>query len=265
MWCETGGISSPKLFNLYVNNLIAELSSTNVGCSINGNIVNNISYADDMVLLSPSINGLRQLIAVCEKYAVSHGLLYNSKKSELMQFKSGSKAYTVLPVELSGKTLSWVKQFKYLGHWVTDDMTDDLDLERERRALAVRSNMLARRFARCSKDVKLTLFRAYCQSFYTCGLWVKYTKRSFNALRIQYNNGFRMLLGLPRYCSASGMFAEERVDDFYGIIRKRTASLMSRIRGGSNSLLVSVAENLGSCIMNHWLNQFKPLVQLVTQ
>lgn len=43
------------LFNLYVDGLIGALSSTHVGCHMDGVRVNNISHADDMVLLSASI------------------------------------------------------------------------------------------------------------------------------------------------------------------------------------------------------------------
>ncbi|CAG9129821.1 unnamed protein product [Plutella xylostella] len=130
-------------------------------------------------------------------------------------------------IYLGGVELNRVTEFKYLGHVVTETLVDDLDMERERRALAVRSNMLARRFARCTRQVKLTLFRAYCQSFYTCSLWVNYTRRAYSALRVQYNNALRIVLGLPRFCSASGMFAEARVDDFFAVMRKRAASLLS--------------------------------------
>lgn len=59
-----------------MNGLIEELSSTKVGCHIDGICVNNISYADDMVLLSPSIGALKRLLAICERYAVAHGLKY---------------------------------------------------------------------------------------------------------------------------------------------------------------------------------------------
>jgi hypothetical protein len=47
-----GGLASPRLFNIYVNDLIGELSSTHVGCFIDDVCVNNLSNADDMVLLS---------------------------------------------------------------------------------------------------------------------------------------------------------------------------------------------------------------------
>ncbi|KAG7299102.1 hypothetical protein JYU34_017603 [Plutella xylostella] len=249
-----GGLTSPKLFNLYVNRLIVELSSTKVGCSIDGQMINNISYADDMVLLSPSIAALRRLLGICERYAEKHGLRYNSSKSEYMIFKSGQKLPShVPPVTLCGRPLARVYKFKYLGHVLTEDLSDDLDMDRERRALAVRCNMLARRFARCSTSVKITLFRAYCQSFYSCALWIRYTQKAFSALRVQYNNAFRVMLGLPRFCSASGMFAEARVDGFHAIVRKRIASLMCRFRGSPNSILSTLADKIDSPFARHWV------------
>ncbi|CAK1583330.1 unnamed protein product [Parnassius mnemosyne] len=57
-----GGLSSPKLFNLYVNDLIVELSSMRVGCKVSGVNVNNISYADDMVLLGPTTSAIREML-----------------------------------------------------------------------------------------------------------------------------------------------------------------------------------------------------------
>lgn len=151
-----------------------------------------------------------------------------------MLFKAGNKTYSMPPVTLSGTPLKRVEKFKYLGHWVSEDQSDEYDIERERRALAVRCNMLARRFARCTRAVKITLFKSFCQSFYACSLWVKYTQKSYNALRVQYNNGFRMLLGLPYFCSASGMFTEARTDCFQAIMRKRAASLMRRYQHNSD-------------------------------
>ncbi|XP_045772691.1 uncharacterized protein LOC123872451 [Maniola jurtina] len=196
-------LTSPILFNLYVNELIEELSSARVGCQIGGVSVNNLSYADDMALLSPSVCGLRSLINICEKYAENHGLLYNVAKTEVMIFKYKKGPENVLPIKLCGSELRYVTKFKYLGHVLSDTMKDNEDLERQRRSLAAKSNMLARRFTRCSRQVKVTLFKAYCQALYTSQLWYTYSKATFDALRVQYNNAFRALLGLPWRCSAS--------------------------------------------------------------
>ncbi|KAJ8725106.1 hypothetical protein PYW07_016064 [Mythimna separata] len=251
-----GGLTSPRLFNLYVDDLLVALSGMRVGCSVDGVRINNISYADDMVLLSPSAGGIGELLKTCEAYAAAHGLKYNVKKCEYMVFEvSGKRRGEGPDLILNGSPISRVSTFKYLGHLLAADLRDDVDIERERRALAVRSNMLTRRFARCTDQVKITLFKAYCQSLYTGSLWVDYTKRSLDALRVQYNNAFRMLLRLPRYCSASEMFAQARTDGFYAIIRKKTASLLRRVRDSHNSILKTVTESFGSPIFQKFVRR----------
>ncbi|XP_052744260.1 uncharacterized protein LOC128199314 [Bicyclus anynana] len=131
-----------------------------------------------------------------------------------MVFRAGRGPERIPGVFLEGNLLERVERFRYLGHVVTEDLNDNEDIERERRALSVRCNMLARRFAKCSEQVKVTLFRAYCLCFYSCQLWTKYTRRAINNIRVQYNDVYRILMKLPRYCSASGMFAVARVPDF---------------------------------------------------
>lgn len=136
---------------------------------------------------------------------------------------------------------------------VTADLNDDCDMGRERRALAVRGNMLARRFAHSTCDVKVALFKAYCQSLYTGGLWVSYTQKTFSALRVLYNNMFRVLLGLPRFCSASGMFADAHVDGFHALIRKKITSIKTRMHGSPNSILRVLAGRWDSALARHWI------------
>ncbi|CAG5028909.1 unnamed protein product [Parnassius apollo] len=200
-----------------------------------------------MVLLAPSVSAMRALLGVCEKFAVSHGLLYNTEKSHFMVFKAGSKCPSVVqPIKLYNEPIERVYSFKYLGHIVTDSLKDDEDTERERRALTVRANMLVHRFGRCTDAVKITLLKTYCASFYSCSLWTNYTKKTYSALRTQYNKAFKALLRLPRYCSASAMFALAGADSVDAIIRKKTASLLNRVRGSGHSVLSEIA-NSGDC------------------
>jgi hypothetical protein len=73
-----------------------------------------------------------------------------------MTFKApGVKAPDMsLSVLLYGVPVTIVSQFTYLSHCLTDNLNDDVDVERERRALAVRANMLARSSLAVQKQLK---------------------------------------------------------------------------------------------------------------
>ncbi|XP_022828476.1 uncharacterized protein LOC111357912 [Spodoptera litura] len=237
-----------------MNDLIEELNGTAVGLRLGDRYVNNLSYADDMVLLSPSIKGIRKLMTICERYAREHNLVYNARKTELLVFRAGKGPQNVPPVWIGGQRVKVVERFKYLGHVLTSDFKDDADIDRQRRALSVVGNMIARRFFKADTQTKVHLFRTYCQSFYTCQLWTRYTKRSLDGIRVQYNNIFRQLMGLEPHCSASTMFAEARLDTFNAIQRKRIAGFMSRVGSCTNSIIKDFSERLYTTTMyKKWL------------
>ena len=54
-----GGILSPYLFNVYVNDLRVKFNSCHVGCYYSGGCINHLlMYADDLVIMSLSVAGL---------------------------------------------------------------------------------------------------------------------------------------------------------------------------------------------------------------
>lgn len=70
------------------------------------------------------------------------------KKSECMIFQAkGRYLSTISVIKCYRIPLKRVEHFKYLGHVVSSDLKGNADIERERKALSVRANMLPRRFA----------------------------------------------------------------------------------------------------------------------
>jgi len=53
-------------------------------------------------------------------------------------------------------------------------MKDDTDIKREIRNMYSRTNMMLRRFGKCTMYVKLQLFRSYCLCLYGTALWSKH-------------------------------------------------------------------------------------------
>ena len=45
-------------FNVYVDDLSVKLNSCHVGCYYSGGCINHLMYADDLVIMSPSVAGL---------------------------------------------------------------------------------------------------------------------------------------------------------------------------------------------------------------
>ena len=60
-----GGVLSPKLFAIYIDDLSNELALCKSGCYINEQCMNHVIYADDICLLAPSAIGLQQMLDVC--------------------------------------------------------------------------------------------------------------------------------------------------------------------------------------------------------
>ena len=60
-----GSGQSSSLFNVFIYLFICELRQINVGCQIFNAFVGCLFYADDIILLSPSVNGLQSMLDVC--------------------------------------------------------------------------------------------------------------------------------------------------------------------------------------------------------
>ena len=53
-----GSSASPSVFHIFINVFITELKKLNYGCKINNVFVGVLMYADDLILLSASLDGL---------------------------------------------------------------------------------------------------------------------------------------------------------------------------------------------------------------
>ena len=175
---------------------------------------------------------------------MDHDIRFNSKKSAVIIFRNSSvKDFSFPYFEMNGESIKEVPFVKYLGHVISADMKDDLDIMRQCRQLYAQGNALARRFHMCSDNVKVTLFRYYCSSLYTSQLWWKYRVNSIRKLYVAYNNAFRMLFRLPRDCSASGMFAVNNVMSCPALVRKLVFGFYKRVNSSQNCNVQAICES----------------------
>ena len=75
-----GGIMSPLLFGIYIDDLLHDLKNSGIGCIVGNYYCGAFGYADDIILLCPTITGLEHMIKICELYADKHSISFNGKK-----------------------------------------------------------------------------------------------------------------------------------------------------------------------------------------
>ena len=62
---QHGGIFSPSLFAVYIDDLSSLLNTSRIGCHIDDVCINHVFYADDLCLMAPCAIALQELINVC--------------------------------------------------------------------------------------------------------------------------------------------------------------------------------------------------------
>ena len=85
------------------------------------------------------------------------------------------------------------------------------------------AKILVRRFAKCSVDVKVTLFKAYCISLYDAGLWSKYKMTTLNKLSSCYNKCLKVFFGYRRRDSVTQILFNLGIPSFNTIVHNSKA------------------------------------------
>ena len=129
---------------------------------------------------------------------------FNTKKTKCMLFNFSKSPIRNFPsIKLSGKKLDFVHEFKYLGHIISSDMTDNRDILEQNKKLCARGNMIIRKIKPCSDEIKCLMFKTFCYGIYGAALWSRFSAAVMNRLRVNYNNILRRLMNVAPWSSAS--------------------------------------------------------------
>ena len=104
---------SPYLFNIFVNDIPELLQAGNCDpAHLNNTNINALLYADDMLLLSTSEQGLQKAINILQTYCKKWQLVVNQSKTKIMVF---NKNTPTVDFKYQGIILETVQQYAYLG------------------------------------------------------------------------------------------------------------------------------------------------------
>ena len=115
-----GCLLSPVLFNVFLDNIMEKaLHEFHTSITIGGRPISNLRFADDIDLMGKSEDELQELTTRLEEAARAYGMEISAEKSKILV-----NSHNHLPppiITMNGQILEDVKDFKYLGSFVSAD------------------------------------------------------------------------------------------------------------------------------------------------
>ena len=200
-----GGILSPDLYNVYVDELICILQRSGKGCYISNIFAAAIFYADDMCVLSPSLHGLQKLLDICSSYCEEWDVCLNVKKTKNMYFGKRSKI-SFCPL-LNGQPVQWVLEWKYLGVVLKSGIRFSCSITERVKSFYRSLNSILRVEGRSNDMILLQLIETHCVPILTYAIEIVYVinRDERRSLRVAYNSLFRKIFGYRTFESVTNL------------------------------------------------------------
>jgi hypothetical protein len=121
---KQGDVISPSLFNAALEEIFRKLDWEELGIKIDGKYLNNLRFADDIVLIASTPNDLQKMINELNEKSNEVGLTINLQKTKIM-------ARDTVSISLGHEQLQQVNKYIYLGqHFSLQDQTQIGEINR---------------------------------------------------------------------------------------------------------------------------------------
>ena len=237
---KQGCILSPTLFNIFLSDfqpLIetdacdpVQLSDlTNLGCLI---------WADDILLLSKSKEGLQNMLNALNIYAKKNGMALNIKKTKIMIFNKTGR-HLSRNFYFGNERLDTTRQYKYLGFLVTPSGEINSGLkdlkDRALRAFSKLKNKMGITF-RNQPSITIKIFRSIVEPIllYASDWWGVMKMPTSNPIETLFMSFCKQLLGVQKQTTNNGVLLELGLVPLMILAQKKAVKNWLRIASGEN-------------------------------
>ena len=249
-----GGIISPLLFTMYIDDLICKLKFMGIGCHIGRYFCGLLGFADDIMLLCPTLDGLRKMIRICEEYANDHSILFNGSKSKLLIFGEYKNQVNIV---VNGESVPTCNEATYLGISINTKFDKKYEFVNIGAAKFNRQfNYFNATYKSCYTTVKQNLFMQHCGSLYGSQLWpLWHTKMEY--FYAQWRKALRKMWSLPdrSHCKLLPLITDTLPIEV--IMFHRVFNFYTKAVNSSNRLVRYIAnncKNVHSSLMSNNVN-----------
>ena len=168
---KQGGNLSPVLFTIYADFILSRLRSDGMGCRVGATFAGAIAYADDIILLSPSLSTLHDMLDTAANSSAELYLKFNPGKCQLLYFPADHQQNADdLSINFCGQSVEYTHGALHLGHYIGVNHNSET-IDRAVNDLYRRTNCILSKFGHCTTDTKYRLFKSFCMSCYGSALW----------------------------------------------------------------------------------------------
>ena len=80
------GVLFPIMLSDYIDRLLILLKQSGIGCHLNCTYCGALAYADNITISCPSRRGLNRLLYICQSFALSNNITFNTKKTMCIKY-----------------------------------------------------------------------------------------------------------------------------------------------------------------------------------
>ena len=166
---KQGGVLSPLLFLVYIDELFQRLKSSGYGCYVGNVYMGAIGYADDCLLLSPTITSMTNQLKICEDFSKEFNVKFNIDKYQLLHCTKSCDY--IDGITYNGTYIKASKVVDHLGNKLSNTLSSAENINNACINFSIGVNSVSALFSHCHCNVRYSMFRQFCMALYGCPLW----------------------------------------------------------------------------------------------
>ena len=210
---KQGCLLSPRIFLIFISEVSRAINSTctnGIQFSSNLHIIHHLFFADDVILVSDTVQGLQQKINVSEKQSKRLGIQVNLDKTKIMVFRKGGFLSRHEKWLYGGHPLEVVNSYKYLGF----DFTTRMSMKSSTSSFILKAKYALNSLFRSLNSIDCHEINIFFKLFdskvlpilsYSSELWGIY---DIDGIEIVHTLAIKRFLNVSTHCSNSIVYGE---------------------------------------------------------
>ena len=161
-------VISPILFGIYIDQLLKVLSNSEFGCYIGKEVYCCMGYADDIVILAPTLLSTNKLLELAHKVGLEYNIMFNVEKTKFINMDKDPNR--VKDLHFNDGSITACESGEHLGNWIGTNCNSS-NIDRTITEFNCMVNYISSTSSFTPFDVKLQLFNTYCMPLIGSILW----------------------------------------------------------------------------------------------